>query len=1107
MADQTQNSYLENLKFNPELTKSPIAKYLGNLRLVMLMLIIVLVSGIYSYINLPRELNPSIDIALITVNTVYPGAGPEEVESLITEPIEEQIERVDGVTTYTSTSQDSVSTIIVEFEDSFTRDDALTEVQNAVDAVTGLPEDATDPRVNDIDFADIPIWVFSLSAGNDIPGLDRFSQRLQDRLEANPSIDRVVVSGLQNREIQIIVTPEKITELGLNYIEIQNTVSSALTSYPSGEIRTDGLYYSVSIDPTINSIEDIRSRVLTINSQIYTLSEIATVQEINSPDEGKSFKASPNNEVEQVVTFNVYKKPEAKIEETVLAAQDIIQEETAQFEHIQYDTVTNFAKEIDDQFSDLIRNFAQTVLLVFAVMLIFLGIREAFLATISIPLTVLIGITVMYGTGITLNFISIFSLLIALGMLVDNTVVVVSAVNSYFRMGKFTAYQTGLLVFKDFFIPLISTNLTTVWAFLPLLLATGIIGKFIEPIPIVVSTMIIASALVGFFLVLPISLLVLAPQFPKRVRVLSIIIGIILFAVTIYTLIPNSPLKILAVLAALLLLAVIPPLFRFIKNKTEHIRHTKFAERLDSGFLNLGNLGNWYRNRIESILNSKISRIKVVVAIVIFTLFTYSLPALGFVPNIFFPTGDADLVYISVEMPLGSGIQTTEAESARLLSQIREKEYIENAVAELGRAPQDTGIPSGDNLILITLNLVPTEERSLSSIEIAEELRDEFANYNLGDLSVIEQSGGPPAGADIEIKYSGPDLAQLAEYANKTEEYLATQDHVTNINQSIRSGTSKFTFIPDNKKLANYGLTERDIGLWLRIFASGTKIDEIDINNQTYDINFRVNENLITPNELIKLTIPTRQGRVSLQELGEFKLNPDPSIISREDGEKTISVTASVTENGNIGLIGQNLEQFADTELNLSDAYSWSTGGVNEENQRSVQSIIMAMGLSAILILVTLVIQLGSFRKAFIVMLVIPLALSGVFLLFALFQIPLSFPALIGMLALFGIVVNNSILIVEKINQNLAANIAYKESIADAVASRLEPIALTTMTTIIGLIPITLSDPFWRGLGGAIICGLTVSGTILLLFIPTVYYMLMASTEEAANDATIETNQ
>jgi multidrug efflux pump subunit AcrB len=239
---------------------------------------------------------------------------------------------------------------------------------------------------------------------------------------------------------------------------------------------------------------------------------------------------------------------------------------------------------------------------------------------------------------------------------------------------------------------------------------------------------------------------------------------------------------------------------------------------------------------------------------------------------------------------------------------------------------------------------------------------------------------------------------------------------------------------------------------------------------------------------------------VPLLSLGELVLKPNPTSITREDGDRTISVTAAVAEGFSVSTINGQLEQFANGDLNLPTGYTWKTGGVNQENQQSVQSIIQAMALSAILILVTMVVQLGSFRQAIIVLLVIPLAISGVFVMFALTGTPLSFPALIGLLALFGIVVNNSIVVVDKINQNRTIGMSLVDAITDAAAGRLEAIFFSSLTTIIGLIPITLSDPIWRGLGGAIIAGLAFSGTIMLFFIPIVYYMWYQTEADLAEE-------
>jgi multidrug efflux pump subunit AcrB len=229
-------------------------------------------------------------------------------------------------------------------------------------------------------------------------------------------------------------------------------------------------------------------------------------------------------------------------------------------------------------------------------------------------------------------------------------------------------------------------------------------------------------------------------------------------------------------------------------------------------------------------------------------------------------------------------------------------------------------------------------------------------------------------------------------------------------------------------------------------------------------------------------------GPVPITSLGTIVSTPNPSVIRRENGNRAITVSGSVIPGASVSQENKVLQNFLEN-LTVPDAYSWQTGGVNEENQSSVNSILKAMVVAALLILITMVIQLGSFRKATIVLLVIPLAISGVFMLFALTKTPLSFPALIGVLALYGIVVNNSMMVIEKINQNLRSGIEFTASIVDAAESRVEPIFLTSLITIMGLVPITLSDPLWRGLGGAIIAGLSVSGTIMLFFIPVVYHI------------------
>jgi HAE1 family hydrophobic/amphiphilic exporter-1 len=483
--------------------------------------------------------------------------------------------------------------------------------------------------------------------------------------------------------------------------------------------------------------------------------------------------------------------------------------------------------------------------------------------------------------------------------------------------------------------------------------------------------------------------------------------------------------------------------------------------------------------------------------VILFSLFSYLLLPFGFVKNEFFPKSDQDALYLSLEMPSGTNAATTQKAALEIANRIRSYPESLFTTVELGRAIGENGGSQGSeaNNALITLRLEDGDKRKASSIDIASDLRNKLGGYDKGKVSVVEISGGPPAGADIQIKLFGDDLTVLNQYADKVQAHLKTIKGVTNVDKSVKPGTSKLVFTPDSVKLARYNVSLDTLGFWLRFYASGFSPKTVklaSLNNIEKDITLRMGQGTQLPENLSTISIQTANGPVPLSELGTITLAPNPTLITREDGKRTISVTAGVGKGYSVGDISKQLESYANNGLQLPTGYTWKTGGVNEENNNSVTSILEAMLLSFVLIIVTMVLQFSSFRKALIVMLVIPLSISGVFIIFALTGTPLSFPALIGVLALFGIVVKNSILIVDKIKQNEETGMSFIDAVADGSSSRLEAIALTSFTAIIGLIPITVSDPLWQGLGGAIISGLAFSGTIMLFFIPVVYYYWFA---------------
>ena len=1136
----SDSTYLKNLKYDPSLEKKPFYKYITNIRFVILLILSILILGAFSYKELSRRFMPEIKIPVVIVSTGLPGAGPEDVESLVTDPLEKEILSLDGVETVTSTSQDNVSIIKVEFNSRYDTDKAVNDVQQAVDTVTDLPDDALEPKVMQVDFEDVPIWTFALISNSDDAGLMTMANNLSDEIEALPKVDRVELNGQEDLEVQIIVDLEKLQQYKINPMQLADLIESQLKSYPAGSVETKNNSFSITLDSTIVDVDDIRNMTLDlgatqpivaptnpaemaaqqtmpVGSAQVVLSDIAKIVEAPKDQITDTYVIDDNGEIKRAVSFAVYKRINQPIEATYFDVKAVVDESLDEYDgQFSVVNVDNSAEKIEDQFNTLTSNFITTILLVFIVLIVFLGIRQASVVAFSIPLTFLVAFSVMKFSGLSLNFLTMFSLLLALGLVVDDAIVTVSAMTRYHRTGKFDEKQTGALVWRDFIVPIWTTTITTVWAFLPLLLSTGIIGEFIKSIPIVVSATLLASTSVAVLITIPLMIVFLKPRIPNRVKLFAYSMIVLFIGIMLAILVGKSPTLPFILLVYILLIGV----FRlFVKNKKQHhdvegeenvvLAKTKrflgnhkyigwLWEKISLGFIDLAPISKYYKSFIEKTLSKKSSWVTVLIIVVGFSIFSYLLVPMGFVENEFFPKQDQDVIYVQVTMPSGTKSDITKDASFEVAETLRDtedfKKYGTDILVEVGKTFSGSMLATGgaaSNEATVSVMLVKDKDRDKSSVEITESFRNELAGFTKGDIAIKEISGGPPVGADLEIRVLGDDLDKVNLYADQLFEFMNSMSGVYDVDKSSKQSIGKITFVPDEAKLREVGLTNKEVGFWLRTFASGFNLSSIDTDySDDEDIVLKTASETQTPEDLDRIYIPTRSGYMPLSALGVITLTENPSVITHEDGDRVINVSGTVAKGYATTTLSKQIEKYAEKELNLEKGYSWKTGGANEENKKSVKSILEAMVISAILIIVTMVIQLGSFRKSFIVFMVIPLAISGVFIIFALTGTPLSFPALIGLLALFGIVVNNSIMLVEKIKQNELTGMKLKEAIADASSSRLEPIALSSLTTIMGLIPITISDPVWRGLGGAIISGLLFSGTVMLLFIPVLYYVM-----------------
>jgi multidrug efflux pump subunit AcrB len=1096
-----KKSYLSRLKFDPKLLSSFKAKYLTNIRIVILFVLIIVIAGVTSFLTLPRRLNPEVKIPIVRITTILPGASPKDVEDLITNPIEDAVKGTKGITSIVSSSNESLSTVVAEFSSNISPEKAEADLKSAVDTVTDLPQDATDPIVRKFDFEDQPVWIFAVKS-DDPASLLRFSKILRDKLEDNPNLDRVTISGLEEQEVQIIADPEKIARFGTNPITLSRTIQSLLSSYPAGNINSSTLAFPLGINPSISSTNDLRNTVLTTDGTVIKLADIATVMERAKPGIQKSFIASRNKKGEVVATFSVFKNTTATIDKSTQQARKIAEDAIKPYGNtFEIITVTDSSKLIDEEFGNLTNSFRDTLILVFITFLIFLGIRQALIAVLTIPLTFLVTFTVINSIGLSLNFLTLFSLLLSLGLLVDDTIVVVTGMTSYYRTRKFTPQQTGLLVWRDLIVPIWSTTITTSWAFLPLLLSTGIIGEFIKTIPIVVATTLYASTAIAVLITIPLMIVILKLEMPRRVIVLLKIVTILLVGFLLILLLKGNPLTIL-ILLLVGTLAVVTFRVRSVLSekivetvgKKSVINSKKVLTHFNERLIDIEHFALYYKRIIFRIITSKNARRKVLAAVIIFSVFSYLLVPFGFVTNEFFPKSEYDYIYVNLELPSGTNTDTATRSALDLLDKLRITEGVTYVSAEMGRGV-DAGAQdykSGSNLVLYTLALPEKENRKIDSLEISDKLRVDLKKVKSdGNISVVELSGGPPAGAEVQVQLLGDDLAKLDEYADNLIVFLKSKQGIINVTKSINPGTSKLTFVPDAAKVANAGLTQDSLGIWLRTFTTGLTFKSVKFGEKdSKDIVFRMDNDTQSPEDLSRLQIPNNNNEyIPLLSLGKLQLETNPTAITHLDTKRTISVSAGVSKGYSVTKANQELLAYVDS-LKLPEGYSYKTGGVNEENQKSVNSILQAMMLAGLLILATMVIQFRSYRKALIVMLVIPLAVSGVFIVFALTGTPLSFPALIGVLSLFGIVVTHAMFLVDKINRNISVGMPFNEAVSDGAASRLEPVFIGSFTTIVGLIPISLSNPLWRGLGGAIIAGLSFSGIIMLFFIPVMYSII-----------------
>lgn len=999
--------------------------------------IVLVLGGLYALIAIPKESSPEVQIPVGVVTTVLPGASAQDVEQLVTDKIEDHVIGITGVTKVTSTSGDGVSAVTVEFEANADIDKSIQLLKDEVDkAKPELPEEAQDPLVSDVNFADQPILIVSIS-GNLAPAeLTALGETAADEIDRIPGVSRVVLSGAPEREVQVIVRAEKLRQYGLSLSDITNAIRVSGIASPAGTITVDGVSYAVRLTTGLSAPEAVaRIAIAGPGGTPLMLSDIADVRDGLQNATTYSRVSVSGEPSLPALTLSIYKNRGGNIVETGTQ----IKEKLAYMEEngvlagthsvISYDAAEDVARDL----GELTRAGFETVVLVMIVLLLTLGWRESIVAALSVPLSFLIAFIGLYAAGNTINFVSLFSLILAIGILVDTGIVVVEAIHT-----RLVTYgdkrKAALAALKEYAWPLIAGTFTTIAVFIPLFFLSGVVGKFIASIPFTVIFVLLASIFVALGLV------PLIAMYGIRAEL--------------------SPLE----------------------KRQEEWNHRA---------------ATWYERFLRSLLGDRKKENRFLIGIVALFVVALMLPAVGAVQSVFFPADNSDIVTIEIERPQGTALAQTDLSVREVEELLYEDTRIESFVTEVGAGSSfaQSGL-SGSKAANITLTL---KEGHTDTDRIVSDLRKKLSVVSSARITVDYPKGGPPSGNPISVSFVGDDLGLLNSTVEKAAAVLSDVPGATNITTSTKDSNAEFVVVLDTAKASERGVSPAAVADTLRTALYGTKATSIRQGSNDIEVWVRLalNPQYRDPSEVTHttiesvrdLTVQGTKGPVPLGSIAQVDFAPANASIRHEDGMRIATLTAGVTGGATAPKVTSDFVAAMKGEV-LPAGVTMKVGGEAEDVNQSFAEMGIALLAGAALMLGILVLEFNSFRHSFYLLAIIPLSLIGVLVGLMLTGQPLSFPSMLGVIALAGVIINHAIILMDSIARigREQANQTLTDVVVKASVSRLRPIVLTTVTTVVGMIPLSLVSALWGPLAISIMFGLAFSMVLTLVLIPVLYH-------------------
>ncbi|RMG71941.1 MAG: efflux RND transporter permease subunit [Bacteroidetes bacterium] len=1089
---------------------------------IYLLAIVISIAGMVSYYLLPKENFPEIQWPVMFVSTPYPGTSAEDIENLVTRKIEKEIQGIEGIKEINSTSIQDFSSIFVEFETDVDLAEAKREVEDAVNrARSELPSDLpNDPVVADINLSEIPIMFINVSGPYDNVTLKRYAELLQEEIEneLKKEILRVDLVGAREREIQINVDLYKMEAASVTMDNIEQAISSENVIISGGEIDMGDQRMTVRMNEEIESVEELRNLVIrSSKGNIVYLKDIATV--VDGYKERDSY-ARLNGQ--PVLTLNVIKKAGENLVDAADQIKVIVDEMVSERfpEDLSVVISADQSQLTRNTLNELVNTIIIGFILVTIVLMFFMGVRDALFVGLAVPLSSFIAFAFLPALGFTMNLVVLFSFILAMGIVVDNAIVVIENTHRIFMEQGMGIVASAKKAAGEVIGPVFSGTLTTVAPFLPLLFWDGPVGEFMGFLPVVMIITLFASLFVAY-VINP----VFAVTFMKKED-------------------PHAPVphrKVLTYFGVMVVLGLLAHLagagafgnFLFFMGGFVLLNAyvLRFAIR-------------WFQEQaIPAVKNAYRATLRfslarpglVLVATLAFIVATIVAVGASDIKFIQFPQSEPNFAYIFAELPNGTDIEVTDSVTRILERRVYDvlgednplvRSVITNVAIGAGDAQSFDQSTSKAHKSKITVEFVGIKEREgASTLDILNAIRDNVQGIAGAKVTVEQDQGGPPGSAPIEVQVTSESFPDMMSVSEELFAYLDSLNipGIEQLKWDVDEKRPEMLVHVNREKARELGLSSGQIGMGLRTALFGKEVSQLRDQEDEYDIILRLDEKYRQEiSDLLDMRITYMD-----QSTGRFRSVPISSVadvsfsasyggINRTDLKKAVTITSNVLSEYNVNDVSSEVEYWVNEFLEdgrTRKGVTIEVGGQSKDQQEEGAFLGGAFAAAIILIFMILVTQFNSFSNVVIIMGQVLLSTIGVFMGHAImgmdFSVVLSG---VGLVVLAGIVVNNGIILLDFIQILRKQGMPLREAVIEGGSVRFTPVLLTASSTVLGLVPLALSlninfgtllsdlDPqiffggdsaaFWEPFSYSIIFGLTFATVVTLVIVPVLYYQV-----------------